>query len=76
MSDLTGWVILAIYFIGWIAFVPVIAKFLFQGVTGGDGDGTDRVFSVVLGMVIGIFWPIAIPGTWFYRRIFPSSGER
>ena len=68
---MVGWLILAGYVVGWVVFVPVCARFVLDSdVTHRAPDKFERVTAVWLGMLLALFWPLFIPGLWFYRRVF------
>lgn len=63
-----GWVILAIYLVGWAGFSVTIARVMED--VHPSSDVFDKSVSVFLGMLIALLWPLVIPGGWVYKRVF------
>ena len=63
-------IILWIWIAGSILTIPMFAKFLYMGVTDGDGETFDKVMSVAMGMCSSWLWPLCIPGYWVYAFTF------
>lgn len=71
-----GWILLALYVIGWAGFSVTITRFVYADLVGdGDGDIPDRVGAATVGMLLAVFWPLVIPGRWVYKRAFGSRKE-
>lgn len=68
-----GWIILAVYVIGWAGFSVTIARFL-KSDFPSDSAG-DRALVVTLGMLAAMFWPLVIPGGWVYKKVFAAKKD-
>lgn len=66
------WVILTLYIVGYFGFTVTITRFLASSLRYGneDPDVFDKIASTLLGMILAVFWPLVIPGEWFYKRAF------
>ena len=62
------WVILAVYLVGWAGFSVTIARVMDKDLP--STEVVDRVLTVMLAMIVALFWPLVIPGGWVYKRVF------
>jgi hypothetical protein len=70
-----GWVVLTVYIVGYLGLTVTIARFLASSSPfDGDLDAMDRVLVIALAMMIAPFWPLVIPGGYFYKKVF--GGQR
>lgn len=70
-----GWIILAAYVVGYLGFTVVIARFIVNDMdVTADSEAIDKLMPVVLGMLLAVFWPLVIPGGYFYKKVW--GGKR
>ncbi len=67
------WMILAVYVVGWFVSVPLIARFVIDD--GLPTDPLDYAIATAGGMLLALFWPLLIPGAYFYRQIKKGDGD-
>jgi len=67
---MTFWILLAAYLVGWLGFSVTIARF-FAKEEGIDRDSEvmDKVLAIFTGMSVATFWPLVIPGGYFYQKV-------
>lgn len=68
-----GWIILALYIVGWAGFSVTIARFMQKDSFMRADDQFGEVLNVVLAMFAALFWPLVIPGGWVYVRVFGNN---
>lgn len=65
-----GWIVLAVWVVGWLGFTVTIARFIASDeVMRPDGE-LERALLIALAMVVALFWPLVIPGGWFYKKVW------
>lgn len=66
-----GWIILAIWAIGWLGFSVTISRVLVEDTPPLPDEGVSgRAVPILIGMVVAVAWPLVIPGGWVYRKVW------
>lgn len=72
---MNGWIILALYVIGWIYHTRRFARSLLNGEDHGRGvDDGERMFSLFVGAMAALLWPIVAP--FYHARFLLIRGLR
>lgn len=71
---MTGWIITAAYIVGLVATARATAVMWIN--TDDDEDSTEgRIIARILGVGVGLIWPIAVAGALITGRLPKSSGQ-
>lgn len=65
---MTFWILLAAYLVGWLGFSVTIARFFAK--EEQDSEVMDKVLAIFTGMSVATFWPLVIPGGYFYKKVW------